>query len=104
MTHEFKTPISTISLASQMLQDNSVTTTPSSINQMAKIISDESRRLSYQVEKVLQMAIFNEGRLKLKLKAINVHSIIENLMPNFTIRLKIKKEILTSTLTLVKIW
>lgn len=91
MTHEFKTPISTISLASQMLQDNSVTTTPSSINQMAKIISDESRRLSYQVEKVLQMAIFNEGRLKLKLKAINVHSIIENLMPNFTIRVEDKK-------------
>lgn len=91
MTHEFKTPISTISLASQMLQDNSVTTTAASINQMAKIISDESRRLSYQVEKVLQMAIFNEGRLKLKLKAINLHHIIENLMPNFTIRVEDRK-------------
>jgi len=91
MTHEFKTPISTISLASQMLRDNSVTTTPTSINQMAKIISDESRRLSYQVEKVLQMAIFNEGRLKLKLKPLNLHHIIENLMPNFTIRVEDRK-------------
>ncbi|MGZ2371301.1 sensor histidine kinase [Ancylomarina sp. YFZ004] len=91
MTHEFKTPISTISLASQMLRDNSITTTPTSINQMAKIINDESRRLTYQVEKVLQMAIFNEGRLKLKLKAINLHHIIENLMPNFTIRVEDKK-------------
>lgn len=91
MTHEFKTPISTISLASQMLRDNSVTTTASSINQMAKIINDESRRLTYQVEKVLQMAIFNEGRLKLKLKAINLHHIIENLMPNFTIRVEDRK-------------
>jgi len=91
MTHEFKTPISTISLASQMLRDSSVTTTAASINQMAKIISDESRRLSYQVEKVLQMAIFNEGRLKLKLKAINLHHIIENLMPNFTIRVEDRK-------------
>ncbi len=91
MTHEFKTPISTISLASQMLRDSSITTTPTSINQMAKIINDESRRLTYQVEKVLQMAIFNEGRLKLKLKAINIHEIIENLMPNFTIRIEDKK-------------
>ena len=91
MTHEFKTPISTISLASQMLRDSSVTTTATSINNMAKIINDESRRLSYQVEKVLQMAIFNEGRLKLKLKAVNVHKIIENLMPNFTIRVEDRK-------------
>ena len=91
MTHEFKTPISTISLASQMLRDTSVTTTPESMNQMAKIINDESRRLSYQVEKVLQMAIFNEGRLKLKLKAVNLHQIIENLMPNFTMKIEDKK-------------
>ena len=86
MTHEFKTPISTISLASQMLKDNTVTTTASTIDHIAKIINDESRRLSFQVEKVLQMAIFNEGRMKLKLKSINVHKIIQNLLPNFTIR------------------
>jgi two-component system phosphate regulon sensor histidine kinase PhoR len=91
MTHEFKTPISTISLASQMLKDNTVTTTASTLDHIAKIIHDESRRLSYQVEKVLQMAIFNEGRLKLKLKAINVHQIVQNLLPNFTIRAEDKK-------------
>ena len=90
MTHEFKTPISTISLASQMLKDNSVTTTASTVDHIAKIINDESKRLTYQVEKVLQMAIFNEGRMKLKLKAINVHNIIQNLLPNFTIRVEDK--------------
>lgn len=90
MTHEFKTPISTISLASQMLKDNTVTTTASTIDHIAKIINDESRRLSYQVEKVLQMAIFNEGRMKLKLKAINIHKIIQNLLPNFRIRVEDK--------------
>jgi two-component system phosphate regulon sensor histidine kinase PhoR len=90
MTHEFKTPISTISLASQMLKDNSVTTTPSFIDHIAKIINDESKRLTYQVEKVLQMAIFNEASMKLKLKPINVHKIIQNLLPNFTIRVEDK--------------
>ncbi|MFA8435663.1 MAG: sensor histidine kinase [Marinifilaceae bacterium] len=90
MTHEFKTPISTISLASQMLKDNSVSNTASSIVHIAKIINDESTRLSYQVEKVLQMAIFNEGRMKLKLKAINVHQVIQNIFPNFTIRVEDK--------------
>ncbi|WP_282126436.1 sensor histidine kinase [Marinifilum flexuosum] len=86
MTHEFKTPISTISLASQMLKDNSVATTQSFIDHIAKIINDESKRLTYQVEKVLQMAVFNEARMKLKLKPISVHKIIQNLLPNFTIR------------------
>lgn len=90
MTHEFKTPISTISLASQMLKDNSVSNTSFSIEHIAKIINDESRRLTYQVEKVLQMAIFNEGRMKLKVKAINIHKIIQNLLPNFTIRVEDK--------------
>lgn len=90
MTHEFKTPISTISLASQMLKDNTVTTTASTIDHIAKIINDESRRLGYQVEKVLQMAIFNEGQIKLKLKAINVNKIIQNLLSNFTIRVEDK--------------
>jgi two-component system phosphate regulon sensor histidine kinase PhoR len=90
MTHEFKTPISTISLASQMLKDNSVTTTPAFIDHISKIINDESKRLTYQVEKVLQMAIFNEARMKLKLKPISVHKIIQNLLPNFTIRVEDK--------------
>lgn len=90
MTHEFKTPISTISLASQMLKDNTVTTTASTIDHIAKIINDESRRLTYQVEKVLQMAVFNEVRMKLKLKTISVHKVIQNLLPNFTIRVEDK--------------
>ncbi|PKQ61018.1 hypothetical protein BZG02_17120 [Labilibaculum filiforme] len=91
MTHEFKTPIATISLASQMLKDNTVTTTASTRDHIAKIINDESRRLTYQVEKVLQMAVFNEVRMKLKLKAVSVHKIIQNLLPNFTIRVEDRK-------------
>ncbi len=67
MTHELKTPISTISLASQMLQDGTISNTPQTISHISGVINQESKRLSFQVEKVLQMAVFNEGRLKLEI-------------------------------------
>jgi two-component system, OmpR family, phosphate regulon sensor histidine kinase PhoR len=86
MTHELKTPISTISLASQMLLDNSVNTTPSVIERISGVIYAESNRLSLQVEKVLQMAIFNEGRLKMKFKHFDMHELISTVVQNFEIR------------------
>ncbi len=88
MTHELKTPISTISLASQMLEDGSVTNTPKTIEHISKVINQESKRLSYQVEKVLQMAVFNEGRLKLRLKEIDINKLVETSVRNFELRVK----------------
>lgn len=90
MTHELKTPISTISLASQMLHDNSVTNTPKTIEHISNVILQESKRLSFQVEKVLQMAIFNEGRLKLKFKELHMNDLISNVILNFELRVKNK--------------
>jgi two-component system phosphate regulon sensor histidine kinase PhoR len=90
MTHELKTPISTISLASQMLEDGTVTNTPSTIEHISKVINKESKRLSLQVEKVLQMAVFNEGRLKLKFKEFNVNDTIRTVVNNFELRVKNK--------------
>jgi two-component system phosphate regulon sensor histidine kinase PhoR len=87
MTHELKTPISTISLASQMLKDSSVKHTPKTIGHVSNVIFDESKRLSYQVEKVLQMAVFNEGRLKLKFTTINLDSLLKSVVSNFQIRI-----------------
>ena len=90
MTHELKTPISTISLASQMLQDGSVTNTPRTIEHVSKVIFQESKRLSFQVEKVLQMAVFNEGRLKFKFKEFDVNKMVESVVNNFELRVKNK--------------
>ncbi|MEN6456268.1 MAG: HAMP domain-containing sensor histidine kinase [Prolixibacteraceae bacterium] len=90
MTHELKTPISTISLASQMLHDNSISNTPKVTEHISSIILQESKRLSFQVEKVLQMAIFNEGRLKLKFKEFHFHELIRNVIHNFELRVKSK--------------
>jgi len=86
MTHELKTPISTISLASQMLRDSSVSLPASTIDHISGVIFDESKRLSSQVEKVLQMAVFNEGRLKLKFTQIDLNKLVETVASNFEIR------------------
>ena len=86
MTHELKTPISTISLASQMLRDSSVSLSQSTVDHISGVIFDESKRLSNQVEKVLQMAVFNEGRLKLKFTQIDLNKVAETVASNFEIR------------------
>jgi two-component system phosphate regulon sensor histidine kinase PhoR len=86
MTHELKTPISTISLASQMLKDNSLVHSPTTIDHISGVILDESKRLSSQVEKVLQMAVFNEGKLKLKFTEIDLNQIVSQASSNFEIR------------------
>ncbi len=101
MTHELKTPISTISLASQMLRDNSISNTARTIEQVSNVIYQESKRLSFQVEKVLQMAVFNEGRLKLKFKEIDLNEIIRSVILNFELRVKNKNGILEADLKAV---
>jgi len=88
MTHELKTPISTISLASQMLKDKSIPVESKNLDSISKIISDESKRLGAQVEKVLQMAIFDRGKVKLKLREIDLHNVIHTVQKNFNIQIK----------------
>ncbi len=87
MTHELKTPISTISLASQMLNDKSIPEEQKNLAQISRIIQTESKQLGFQVERVLQMAIFDHGELKLKLEEINMHDLIETVAQNFLLQI-----------------
>lgn len=87
MTHELKTPISTISLASQMLNDRSIPDEQKNLPQISRIIQTESRQLGYQVERVLQMAIFDHGQLKLKLQEIDLNDLIETVAQNFLLQI-----------------
>lgn len=88
MTHEFKTPISTISLAAQMLKDAAVSKSTSTVNNIAGVIYDESIRLSFQVEKVLQMAIFEREKAGLKQKEININELIQSVINSFIIKIE----------------
>ena len=87
MTHELKTPISTISLASQMLNDRSIPEEQKNLAQISRIIQAESKQLGFQVERVMQMAIFDHGQLKLKLEEVDIHDVIETVAQNFLLQL-----------------
>ena len=90
MTHELKTPISTISLASQMLNDDSIHIDKNKVNSVTKIISDESKRLEFQIEKVLQISLFEKGNIHFNVKDIDIHEIIETAVLNTDIKVKNK--------------
>lgn len=88
MTHELKTPISTISLASQMLNDASVRKSESSLNRLAGVISEETKRLQFQVEKVLQMSVFDNSEASVKLMETDANKIIYNVVDTFKIKVE----------------
>ncbi len=90
MTHELKTPIATISLAAQMLEDSSVRKSPESIKHLAGVISDESKRLRFQVEKVLHLSVIDNAESSLKFTDVNANEIIENVVTNF--KLKVERQ------------
>lgn len=88
MTHEFKTPISTISLAAQMLNDDSVRKSPTMLQHISTVINDETKRLRFQVEKVLQMSMFDKQKATLKLQEVDASTIISNVVHTYKIKVE----------------
>jgi two-component system phosphate regulon sensor histidine kinase PhoR len=93
MTHEFKTPISTISLAVEVMKDSEVKKDGNKMNRYLNIIQDENRRLGTQVEKVLQMALLDKGEVKLRLGNVDVHETIEQVLTNLSVQIEQKNGI-----------
>ncbi|MCM1377052.1 MAG: HAMP domain-containing histidine kinase [Clostridium sp.] len=88
MTHELKTPISTISLAGQMLNDDSVRKSPSTLKHLSTVITDESKRLRFQVEKVLQMSVFDDTGGALRFSEFSANDVISNVVNTFKIKVE----------------
>jgi len=88
MTHELKTPISTISLASEMIKAHSSGTNNTQMLKYSNIIFDENKRLSKQVDKVLEMAAIDRGEMNLKLANININDIVREVKLKSEIKLE----------------
>ena len=89
MTHEFKTPISTISLAAQMLQDQSVAKSPAMFSKLSGVISSESKRLRFQVDKVLQMSMFDDkDNAALKMKELDANELVLGIANTFAVKVE----------------
>lgn len=89
MTHELKTPVSTISLAAQMLKDGAIIKSPDVFKHISNVINDETKRLSFQVEKVLQMSLFEKQKASLKLKELDINDLVVSVANTF--QLKVEK-------------
>jgi two-component system phosphate regulon sensor histidine kinase PhoR len=88
MTHEFKTPISTVSLACEALQDDDVKKNNTFMKRYISIIEAENKRLGLQVEKVLQMATLEKKDFKLKLEKLDVHDVIDRALENVNLQIE----------------
>ena len=83
MTHELKTPISTISISSEVLLSQSISEHPKKISEYAAIIKQENKRLELLVEKVLQTAQLSESEFTLQKEEGNIHEIIQKCVQSF---------------------
>ncbi len=88
MTHEFKTPISTISLASETISNPKISQDKNRLKKYGQIIRDESVRMRNQVEKILEMAVLEEGDLELNIVQVNIHDLIEKAIENFALKVE----------------
>ncbi|GGJ93438.1 MULTISPECIES: sensor histidine kinase [Parabacteroides] len=88
MTHELKTPVSTISLAAQMLKDSDITKSPDVFRHISGVINDETKRLGFLVEKVLQMSLFERQKAALKLKEVDANDLVISVANTFALKVE----------------
>lgn len=88
MTHEFKTPISSISLAAQMLSDDTVPKSQMLTKRLTGTIMDETKRLRFQVEKVLQLSMYENQKANLHMAEVNINELIAGVVHTFTLKVE----------------
>ncbi|MCS6935908.1 MAG: HAMP domain-containing histidine kinase, partial [Chitinophagales bacterium] len=98
MTHEFKTPVATISLASQMLKNEKVLHNPEKILAYSNIIDEENKRLSGHIENVLQVARLDRGDFKLKTEDVNINELVNDICESLELRIQNENGKLTKRL------
>lgn len=87
MTHEIKTPLSTVSLACEMLRDESISSDEESRRNFLGIINDENQRLRVLVDTILQSAKMANKKFRINPKEVDVHQLIEKVAQSFKLTL-----------------
>ncbi len=104
MTHEFKTPISTIGISANVfLKDEKVQENPR-LNQYAHIVLEQSKRLNEQVEKVLQVARIERDNLQLKPERLDLRNWLEQVIPGLRINVEEREGVLLCDLPKGSVW
>ncbi len=102
MTHEFKTPVATIMIASEALKDPEITEDKSRITRLAGIIYDENVRLGNHIERVLNIAKIDKGDLKLDFKAVDINELIAAVYDSMELQFQKKEAIVNLHLDAAK--
>lgn len=87
MTHELKTPISTIALSSDVLSDPGIVQEPDRLRTYAHIIRVENERLRTQVERVLQLSTMDKGELHMKREPVDLHKVARDVATSFMVQM-----------------
>ncbi|HYC86103.1 MAG TPA: HAMP domain-containing sensor histidine kinase [Chryseosolibacter sp.] len=90
MTHEFKTPISTIAVSTEVLKDPNIVRQPERLLNYTTIIEKENNRLKQQVERVLQMARLDKEDIGLKKEVVDIHQVVQDAVKNISHALRDK--------------
>lgn len=98
MTHEFKTPIATISLAADSIENPITLNNKEQILHFTRLIKEENKRMNNQVENVLQMALVDKKSFELELKKHDINPLIEDAIAKISLKLEKSKGILKSEL------
>jgi two-component system phosphate regulon sensor histidine kinase PhoR len=88
MTHEFKTPISTIALASEAIAQPEIHNDEGKLKKYNRIIQDENFRMKQQVDKILQMAVLEQGDYELNFASVDLHELVNNAVSNISVRIE----------------
>jgi two-component system phosphate regulon sensor histidine kinase PhoR len=91
MTHEFKTPIATISLAVDAIRNEKVQRDTQKLSYFSEIIKEENQRMNRQVETILKSALMDRQEVQLNVKPLHIHTIIRDVADNFMLRLQEKQ-------------
>jgi len=91
MTHEFKTPLATISLAVDALRNQKVMQDREKMEYFSGIIKEENKRMNKHVETILQAAVMDRQELQLNKVPLHIHNLIEEIIDNYSLQLEEKK-------------